>query len=334
MREKRIPWRHGREGITLVELLVVMAILAILAGLSVPALLTFASSSSARDAAATELFTRLKYAQVHASSKRVETAVVYFLDNYESPQRNPNNTPSLESPIGETIRPVEQAPGFARVGVAFAAVEKITNGDVIALLESLPGFSGSADRLFTPVEGEPGQLFPIDPSACILFAEVYPTFTGAGQLPSDPYFYAPYYLSERPRYVPTQDLVDPGEIYVNRLNELGMDWVYVVFGLEDAADVFSGRLDVDLEDVLEIIPLPAHRFKHTGGLNVPSGAAERFSINLAAIPTAEPEIRESAFVVEALDGSQLSEVFLNHRELQLYKSTGRVRIAPNPEDAS
>lgn len=70
--------RHNN-GVTLVELLVVMAIIATLATASIPVMSRLGAFSSNRNqGAARELFTILKAAQIYASTHNTDTAVIYY----------------------------------------------------------------------------------------------------------------------------------------------------------------------------------------------------------------------------------------------------------------
>jgi prepilin-type N-terminal cleavage/methylation domain-containing protein len=99
--------RHGnsaRQGLTLTELIVVMAIIAVLAAVAVPSFVRL--GFGARDEvnrSASELYSMLRAAKLYAVTYRVNTAVVYNLDNYQSAATNPANTPGLAAAITDTV---------------------------------------------------------------------------------------------------------------------------------------------------------------------------------------------------------------------------------------
>ncbi len=70
--------RRGARGYSLVEVLVVMGIMAIMMGITIPAVMMFSQSDS--DRGAREVYTLLRAARVYASTYNVNTAVIYQLD--------------------------------------------------------------------------------------------------------------------------------------------------------------------------------------------------------------------------------------------------------------
>ena len=292
----------GREGLSLVELLVVMAILAILGGLTVPALLTFLPADDL-EGDTRELFTRLKFAQVHAISQHVDTAVVYALDNYLSPQFDPENDDPLREPVNDSI-----TGGAYRVATAYAVVERIKDEDLANFIRSvaspLPGDADNAE-LYAPLDSEEGNFTEFDFTVSLLLEDLVTR--------------ASLYKSARPRYVTyTENEADPEAIYVNQLDTLGMSNVFVVLGYEEAEDAFEGELPPGSVTGVSIVPFPGHIFKQTGGMYVPYNAPERFTIHVAPKPNIDPEQRvENASVVTSP---------LVVRGIDLYRSTGRVRI--------
>lgn len=287
---------HGREGLTLVELLVVMAILAILAGLTAPALLTF-RPSDALEGATRELFTTLKFAQVHAASQRVETAIVYLLDNYTAIEADPGNEGELREPLQDSV-----SGAFQRIVTGYAAVERIKDEALAQYVRAITGVSQPV--LFAPLDSERGNFQAFDASVALLLSP--PTL-----------FSDPYYRSGFPRYIPNTAAAsnaDPG--YVNSLGALGMTDVYVVFGLEDARDARDRGVSASAvaPGLVTVAPFPGHRFKPTGGMTSAFNSPERFTVHVALRPTADPDARVRA-------GQELVA-----KGIDLFKSTGRVRI--------
>lgn len=88
--------RHRSGGFSLVELLVVLAIIAILMGISIPILRMF--SQNDMDRGARSLYTLVRAARVYATTYNVPTAVVYQLD------QNPGTSPVMDSLRRQSVR--------------------------------------------------------------------------------------------------------------------------------------------------------------------------------------------------------------------------------------
>lgn len=121
-------WMTGRRGgFTLVELLVVLTIFVILASLTVPGIVRL--MSGARDElgrTAETVFTLMKAARVYAATHRIETAVVYNLDNYVGPDQLPNNDAEIPNPVQDSIMEVP-----VRVITAAAVMYRLPASDVV-----------------------------------------------------------------------------------------------------------------------------------------------------------------------------------------------------------
>lgn len=182
---------RGRRGLTLVELLVVMAIIAILGVLAYPAFLSMLPSEDL-SAASRELYTKLQSARAYAVTHRVNTALVYSLDNYVSLARDPQNDDTLPEPIMASGS--EQ---FMRV---------ITS---VAIMRQLPQSAGAFAGKFVPIDGAEGNFEPLSGDAVLLLND-----------PGPPH--RVYYLNDRPRAAQPDSPNDVQQVY-----ELGMSFVDV-----------------------------------------------------------------------------------------------------------
>ena len=93
--------RQRSGGFSLVELLVVLAIVAILTGISIPILRMF--SQNDLDRGARSLYTLIRAARVYSSTYNVKTAVVYQLD------KDPVGSPVMDSLRRQSVRVVRGA---------------------------------------------------------------------------------------------------------------------------------------------------------------------------------------------------------------------------------
>ena len=302
-----------RYGFTLVEILVVLSIFAILAAVSIP---TFARygvfSKNELQRSSLELHNLLKAARVHASTYRVDTAVVYMLDSYVSPEENPDNRidPATPAGVGDSL-----TGATLRVITGAAVMVKIQNGE--------SPYAGK----FVPAPGELGS-FVTFPGRMVVLLNSVDDRNGPAEV---------YYRSARPRFDPNSD--DPADVLPSGLPKLldiaklGLRSVDVV----DVVAVVEGReilngLDDDgddhIDEGLEVRPLgcfPAHIFKPTGGLD--ASDQERFTIHVTMWPEesvdnrlVNPEIPQ--FTIPGSGAQNLITV-----PIELYRTTGRIQIA-------
>lgn len=165
--------KNGERGFTLAELLVVLAIGAVLTAFAIPAISNL--GLFARDelkGTARDVFSLLQAARIYASTHAVNTAVVYTMDSYVSRDENPNNDPGIipviDSVTGQNIRslvavavmyrlPTKSGP-FAGRYVPVPGEEGIFRyfqGGMVIPLELSKRF-GDDVRVISPVQGDPG----------------------------------------------------------------------------------------------------------------------------------------------------------------------------------
>ena len=182
---KQVPQSNNRynTGFTLVELLVVLTIVGLIASLAIPGLRSM--GAFARDDlknGTRDLYTMIRAARNHAVTYRVNTAVVYVLDNYQSPNVNAENTPILSSDQ-VMLREIRAAAVFVEA----------------------PPEPGSTTSVYVPVDGEWGEFKEFRGNMSILLQD-----------PEDASIN--YYQSARPRF----DLTDAAPSNDNSIASLGM----------------------------------------------------------------------------------------------------------------
>jgi len=222
---KQVPQPKGKynKGFTLVELLVVLTIIGVMASLAIPGLRSM--GAFARDdlqSGTRDLYVMIRAARNHAVTFRVNTAVVYVLDNYQSPNVNAENTQVLSN-------------------------DQIDNREIraVAVFVEAPPEPGSTTSVYVPVDGEWGEFREFQGNMSILLQD-----------PDDPSIN--YYQSARPRFDLADAAVPDGNSENYSIAVLGMEsiqaevtWVdnndeIQVGNLLFPAHVFrsSGRLSV------------------------------------------------------------------------------------------
>jgi len=237
--------KKTRRGFTLVEILVVLAIAAVLTALSIPAITRL--GLFARDelsGTSRELFQLLRAARVYAATYNVETAVVYNLDNYLPIEIDPNNQFNLPSPVVDT-----QTGQTLRLATAAAVMYK------------LPTARAPFDGKFVAVPGQEGifKSFPND--ICVLLER-------SKRLDPDNDDDGPLYTSQLPR------VGKDGSI--ENLGKLGMSRVQCYL------DGY-GPYSTNIQSPADYEAFPAHVFTPGGRLKA-DGATERYVFYVAPRP--------------------------------------------------
>jgi len=277
-------------GFTMVEIMVVMAILAILSSLAIA---TFTRAGLfARDdlqKGARELYGLLRAARIYAATYRVNTAVVYNLDNFVHPDANPGNSPGLSAPVMDSV-----TGGLVRVIQAAAIMYQVPEA---------AGFNVTQERPFVPVPNEKGSFLPFPGGIVLLLGDAVTNQA--------------YYNSIRPRFAPVYDPSDSA--YLENLNEgLGMN-TRVLLCLDGTGPYAPPGSDDWLYPVTA--EFPAHVFQPSGRLET-TGGKERYVIYVAHSPDAMADVRLS----DPGSGPSL-DAGVVHIPIEIFKSTGRAEIA-------
>ncbi len=151
---QRIARRHNAHGVSLVELLIVLAMIGILGALSVPTLLRLGLfGGNKAEQAARDLFSALKAARIYANTYNVETAVAY------------NASVDYEDSV--------MAGFYPPVIDQFAMVRKLTKQEIEDFERRLYGsphddLEELAGSLFIPIANSNGRFRRFREGTCIL----------------------------------------------------------------------------------------------------------------------------------------------------------------------
>jgi len=304
-------------------LIVVLAIVTTLSALAIPGLARLgAFSNDSLPRASRELFEMLSAARIYATTWNVRTAVVYNLDNYQSPVVNPTNDP---------------VPGtnFIQDSINAAPVRFITGA---AIMYALPGsevkFSGALRKLvptgdagqqaFVPADGKEGQWNVFDDGIALLLTNdpaVPNDITDPDDIGSPNYFY----FSDSPRF-------DPSGSACQSFASIGMYCgLPVILDYDNLVGASLSGVSEE-EQATNMARFAAHVFTPDGQVIVSGTQKERYTFYMGFRPDEPYERRLNdasvpRFVVTNPDNPP--DYLKNVRvvPLELYRSTGRVKIA-------
>lgn len=317
--------RVQRQGLTLVELIVVLAIVGLLTALAVPGLARIgAFSNDKQSRAAREIFQLLRAARVYASTYNVNTAVVYALDTYVPPTTDPNNLALApesflqDSLTGAPVRYIEAAAMmYALPGSEekfFAPLSSLWQQSRDLATQTANGIPQNCtddfDDAFVPAPGDEGAWKALDIDVAVLLR--------------DPDTFVSLYDSLNPRYDIGRDACSVG------LPALGMSrGIPVILDYDTLDGEQANGLPAD-QLAQYLSRFPAHVFTPDGRLLVEGVSQERFTFLVGPRPDQGLDARlndadRPEFVYLDTNGQPVK----NYRAvpIEIYRSTGRVKIA-------
>ncbi|NUM56439.1 MAG: prepilin-type N-terminal cleavage/methylation domain-containing protein [Candidatus Hydrogenedentes bacterium] len=313
--------RHNRFGYTLTELLIVLAILAMLSGLAIPAVVKIGGFLSKKsDAAARDLYGVLRAARISAISYRKDTAVVYVVhwrpDNYSNGQSYIIDGYSMATrATKEQVAFILNPP---TVVVDNAAYQDLENS-LAAFAARLNDQSIQEDDVFILPQETQARFRAMPNNTAVighLTAQEEQTLAATGFVDVPPQSLAEF----------VDGTNDPEGRY-RGLHSRGMRTIYMF--RERDADGFLEPIAAEITIDPAAAPLsnafPAHVFLPTGELSVPGDSLEpwkeRITIAVGASPDAPLEDR---FTVAPNEGPQ--PVMAAPARIEVYRSTGRIQI--------
>jgi prepilin-type N-terminal cleavage/methylation domain-containing protein len=321
---------HKRNrGFTMVELLVVIAMIAILSALALPAISKF--RSTARDdlnSASRELHSLLTMAQIYASTYNVNTAVVYAVDNWTDPATDPENDGAgagVENPVTDSVlnTPVR--------AITAAAVMFQLRGSKDAFDLAQPGqdCEGGQD-VYVPVPGRVGNFSTFPGETALLFDDITNSMNDTSIGGSTP----------NPMLFPRLGDLNGGDNLDNRISSaarvgdtqaLGMQLIEAIPERLEWDEKGMDVVAAELTDLVDDAPVfLAHVFTPAGAMDTPESTKERYTVLIAPRPDARHDLRLfDPAVVDFYNPPASSNNNLIYVPIHLYSSTGRIRIADN-----
>lgn len=320
------PGREAEQGLTLVELIVVLTIISLMAAVAVPGITRLVSNRDTLSRESRQLFEMLSAARIYAATWNVRTAVVYNLDHYQSPVVNPDNLP-LPNGDGDLVAdslnsmPVRYIESACMM-YALPNSERDYAAEVVALKQIGRDPDADADlnaeSAFVPMFGNEGNWTRFQDNICVPLLN--PDEIQAGQ-------YTRVYHSTRPRFNVYEDAYKYG------VGALGMyPGLPVITDYQSFKDSHDGGAPLP-ERIQHMDRFVAHVFTPDGRLDSPRGTKERYTFYMTYAPNeqldvrlTDPNVNSFIFPDETTDPRN---PVLNLRVigLEINRSTGRVKIA-------
>jgi prepilin-type N-terminal cleavage/methylation domain-containing protein len=282
--------RHRGSGFTMVELLVVMAIIAIMASVAIPVAIRWGATGSDELRMATrDLHSVLRAAQIHAAAYRVNAGVAYYIETMVD---------SIKEDMNPGSKPVEVVTAYA-------------------MIYSKPG---KTENKYYFVPGSDGQFKPL-PTGIVLFlnhpeGNIGPSLEIGG-----------YDIGYK----------EDGSAEILGIIDLGMkkiDYLYTDTGENVVLDT-GIRPDVGINSDSDQRFLLAHIFTPTGLLVAPfndyKNRRERYVMQVGPSPTENWEVRLIDPFIDTQNpffNFNIGDSNLIGSKIELYRSTGRVKVAP------
>jgi len=304
--------QHRQRGYTLTELLIVLAIIAMLSGIAIPAVIKIGGFMSKKsDAAARDLYGVLRAARISAISYRKDTAVVYLVSTH------PDNYNGAQSYVidgyGTAVRATKAQ--YATI-TSDTRYENLRDDEVFVLAQDPQAKFREMPR-DTAVIGH-------------LTAQEEQTLAAQEELA----FGERRYWDRPPQSIVEfkngiDDVSDRAHLY-DGLQSRGMRVVYL-FHIAEGSDNLEpldtlSSLTMDTSATPLNNAFPAHVFMPTGELGVPGNSLapwkERITIAVGPAPDAPKEDRFTETTEETGQAVMAAPV-----RIEVYRSTGRVQIA-------
>lgn len=334
-------YRESRAGFTLVEVLVVLAIVALVSAIAIPGLAKMGAFSRDEFKRATqEVNSVLRSAQLYATTYNVNTAVVYSMDHYSqkeatdvdsTPNGPPPLTPADESNLDPAVAIIIPDNPPLKDSLTGADIRQI---EAAAIMYQLPSTMGANLRdKFVPIPGDLGEFRPLPQGMSIALQSPEPENIDYS-VPTAPVYGPLYYEFGWSNY--------RSSATINRVGDGGMRKITAALGLPPAltgGDLFTLATNPANYTVENF---PAHVFRPSGRLDSPefggecgpgaNCARERYSLYIT--PSAERPLEERLVQPENpdlsyLDSNGVEQSNLRYREIHIFKSTGRIAI---PQD--
>jgi prepilin-type N-terminal cleavage/methylation domain-containing protein len=250
--------RHASRGVTLVEMIIVLGIMAVLAAISIPAFVRMVGLTQDRiDDSARSVYNILRAARVYAVTYRSETAVIYALNRVADPVNG--GEVMLIDGIGMARRMSED--DMRKAGFTESRIQLVKSHDELWPYVVVQSVAGQIQKL----ENETCVQVPNDPAA-------FSTYMGNTRLARDIAVYLP---NETDPIVPrqlgiAQDAYFPAHIFTQtgQLKGTGADRVEIAVGAAPDAPERSRYRELEDGTVEPLPPVLIEIFAQTGRVRI------------------------------------------------------------------